>query len=235
MTAMKTMTFESSMTCADLSSNSTPASWQKRLVKWQMRLEALGKKIDVRRQSSKDRVQRRLSHFNGLTAIKLETVCPACRHVICTSQCLEKLNSWSTLRSWIQYIIRNKKIHRSEQDCPDLNLLQSSKREAGDRQAKNCQKSLSCTGGSISPDDDQVERGKQSLQSSSDGMDLEIDSEEDETLTEKLEAKFLRKILRRSLRGEKRTSPHSVTAPVQHQWYVYCLECISSKLVHCQY
>jgi predicted AAA+ superfamily ATPase len=66
-----------------------------------------------------------------------------------------------------------------------------------------------------------IEREKQSLQSSSDGMDLEIDSEEDETLTEKLEAKFLRKILRRRL--QTRTSPYSVTAPVQYQRYGYCL------------
>jgi hypothetical protein len=213
MTAMKPMTFESSRSCPDLSSHSTPApapaSWQKRLVNWQKRVEALGKKIDVCRQSSKDRLQRRLSHFNGLTAIKLETVCPACRHVICTSECLENLTYISALRSWIQYIIRNKKIHRSEQDCPDVNLLQSSRREA------ICQKSLRAG------DFMTIEREKQSLQSSSDGMDLEIDSEEDETLTEKLEAKFLRKILRRRL--QTRTSPYSVTAPVQYQRYGYCL------------
>ena len=174
-TVMKSMTAESSRTCADLSSNSTPASWHKRLVKWQMRLEALGKKVEVCRKSSKDRVQRRLSHFNGRTAIQLETVCPACCHVICTSQCLGKLTSWSTLRSWIKYIIRNKKIHRSEQDCPDLNLLQSSGREAEDRETKNCPKSQRAY--------DDVEL----LQSSSDGMDLEIDSEEDENLTEKFD------------------------------------------------
>jgi hypothetical protein len=55
-------------------------------------------------QSFTDKIKRRLSHsaegHTAATLLKLESVCPNCRHVICSSECLAMTTMRWALKSW---------------------------------------------------------------------------------------------------------------------------------------
>ena len=60
-------------------------------------------------QSWKDRIKRRLSHSTEeqteATLLKLESVCPNCKHVICSEECLDMTTMKQALKAWKRKLV----------------------------------------------------------------------------------------------------------------------------------
>lgn len=63
----------------------------------------------ARALSWKERIKRRLSHSTegqtAATLLKVESVCPNCRHVICTEACLDMSTTRTALTVWMQQVV----------------------------------------------------------------------------------------------------------------------------------